>query len=136
MTKASPSIIIIQNMKTLESFRKVGYKVDIQHIRNYKVAYLTIEGKLVVKTIQQTHANAMTPIVGGCIELAELMAKGGRTEVIVTDVEIGIEYFAFAMCHEVGNYCKHTGIQTCLDRIVELMKQDVVEGNAKSKFVD
>lgn len=110
-------------MKTIAELQNAGYNVTIRHVRNHKVAYLNIEGKLIVKTFQDTHENAMRTVVGGNIELVELLASGGRTEMTVKDKNSGKEYSAFAMCHKNDNYDKKFGVTLCLKRISVLMEK-------------
>ena len=108
-------------MKTLKELENAGYVVDIRHVRNYKVAFLTIEGKLIVKTFQDTLENATRDIVGAAPELIELLPCGGRTEMTVKDKGSGKEFTAFAMCHKNDNYDKKFGVTLCLKRIGVLM---------------
>jgi hypothetical protein len=118
-------------MKNLNLFKASGYAVKIVHNRQYKVAYVEpITGKLVVKVIVND-TQSMTP--GGlnppdwkrpndepmCV--SQLLAKGGVTEVTVTDPETGTDFYAKATCREDENYSRATGVDKCLCRIYDLM---------------
>jgi hypothetical protein len=117
-------------MKNLNQFKASGYTVKIVHNRRYKVAYIEpITNKLIVKVIVND-TQSMTP--GGlnpdwkwpnnepmCI--SQLLAKGGVTEVTVTDPETKTDFYAKAVCREDENYSKAFGVDKCLCRIYDLM---------------
>lgn len=107
--------------KTIAEFRKAGYKVHVNHIRNWRIAYVEPRNnKLVTKTVPNT-AHVMNNDDGDNFVLFSLEPKGGRTEVIVTDPTSGIDIYADSTCHSEVNYDKKRGVETCLKRIVDLI---------------
>ena len=103
---------------TLAEVIVAGYRVDIKHRRRVKMATKDLStGKLLVKTsLKEKHELSFD-----LFSYNELLAKGGVTEVTVTDPEFGLEFFASATCRDDEEYCKKTGINKCLDRIIGLM---------------
>jgi methenyltetrahydromethanopterin cyclohydrolase len=109
---------------TVADLRNTGYKVGITHNRVYKMAYTDFtSGKIVVKngvnpvsTLREANIDSNSDGV-----LYELLPKGGRTEVTVTDEVNKIDFMASATCREDENYDKRVGVSRCLDRIIGLM---------------
>lgn len=111
------------NVKTIKEFRKAGYKVHVDHRRLWKIAYIEPRNKsLVVKTVENTQgvmSRGGTPDENGV--LYQLLPKGGRTEVTVTDPATGLDFYAYADCRSDENYNKRTGVEKCLERVAELV---------------
>ena len=105
---------------TLTEVIAAGYRVDIKHRRRYRVAYIEAGSKkLKVETLLlEKWFVDIDPVPN---ELMELLSRGGVTEVTVTDPEFGLGFFASATCRDDEEYCKKSGIDKCLDRIIGLM---------------
>ncbi len=114
---------------SLNEFRNAGYSVNISHLRRYKVAYIPLHSsKLVVKTFFQPEH----PRVDPKLVMTELLPKGGKTEVRVTDKETGAEFFGYSICHPKDNFKKSEGINEALKRVTGLML--VMDGTDGFKF--
>jgi hypothetical protein len=50
-----------------------------------------------------------------------LRAKGGRTDVYITDPETKAEFYGFSRCHPDDNYDKRAGVNEALKRVAALM---------------
>ena len=116
---------------SLADFKAVGYDINIVHNRRYKVAYLEpITGKLVVKVIvndtQSMTPNGLNPDWTKKLEksdlcFSQLLAKGGVTEITITDPETKTDFYAKSICREDENYNKAYGVNKCLCRVFDLM---------------
>lgn len=100
---------------TLAELSAAGYYVDVRHVRRFDSAYVN-NNKLVVETIETS-----LPEMRGNTAGTALRAKGGKTEVWLTDPETSAEFYAYALCHPDDNYCKRDGINEALKRITSLM---------------
>lgn len=100
---------------SLNEIKLVGYTYEIQHFRNYEVAYKDRYNRLLVKKV-------VSPIDPNKFDdvITNVNPRGGRTRVTVVD-ETGREWTAEATCRDDDNYNKREGIARCLDRIVGLM---------------
>jgi hypothetical protein len=115
----------------LSDFRKASYGVKIVHNRKFKIAYVEpITGKLIVKIIYNDTLSMTSDGLNPdwnkkpkksefCF--SELLAKGGITEVTVTDPETKTDFYAKSICREDENYNKAVGVEKCLDRVYDLM---------------
>jgi hypothetical protein len=113
---------------TIVDLRKLGYKVKVSHYRNHKAAYVDYNGKIVVKNLLGLVRNAYGNDEG---TLVELLPKGGVTEVTVRDPDTNLDFFANSTCRDDECYKKKTGVETCLERIHNLML--VVDGKTDEK---
>jgi hypothetical protein len=115
----------------LTDFKAANYGIKIVHNRRYKVAYLEpITGKLIVKVIVND-TQSMTPngLNSNWVRkpnqsdlcFSQLLAKGGVTEITVTDPETKTDFYAKAICREDENYNKAYGVEKCLSRVFDLM---------------
>jgi hypothetical protein len=52
----------------------------------------------------------------------ELLPKGGKTLVTVTDPDTGLEFIGVTRCRDDDNYNKREGIERALNKIVDLMR--------------
>lgn len=100
---------------TLAELAAAGYSIDVKHVRLFDSAYVN-GGKLVVETLESTLPEMKDNSVG-----TALRAKGGRTDVYVTDPETKAEFYGYGKCHPEDNYSKRNGIDEALKRIVALM---------------
>jgi hypothetical protein len=100
---------------TLAELAAAGYSVDVRHVRLFDSAYVD-DNKLVVETIESTLPEMKGQTVG-----TVLRAKGGKTEVYVTDPETKAEFYGYGKCHPEDNYNKRDGINEALKRISALM---------------
>ena len=100
---------------TLAELAAAGYSIDVKHVRLFDSAYID-NNKLVVVTIESTLPEMNGPIYG-----MALRAKGGKTEVCVTDPETKAQFYGYGKCHPEDNYNKRDGINEALKRIAALM---------------
>lgn len=100
---------------TLAEFTAVGYVVDINHVRVFDTAEFE-RNKLRIGTMEAT-----LPEIKGNSYGTALRAKGGRTDVYVTDPETSAEFYGYAKCHPDDNYDKKEGIKEALKRVAALM---------------
>ena len=82
---------------TLSELKTAGYVVEVKHNRMHRVAYHDpVSGKLVVKNfIPPVHPLGVEPEN----VLTELLPKGGKTEVWVTDPETSAEFYEIGRAH-------------------------------------
>jgi hypothetical protein len=117
----------------LSTFRKAGYGVEIVHNRRFKVAYVEpITGKLIIKAIyNDTHSMTdkglntewkypKKPALDTFC-MSELLAKGGITEITVTDPGTKTDFYAKSICRDDENYNRAAGVEKCLSRVYDLM---------------
>lgn len=100
---------------TLAEIKEAGYVIDVRHIRLFDSAYVH-NNKLVVETIEST-----LPDMVGETSGTALRAKGGKTEIWVTDPKTSAEFYGFAKCHPDDNYNKRAGVNEALKRVAALM---------------
>ncbi len=100
---------------TLAELSAAGYSVEVRHVRIFDSVYVD-NNKLVVQTIESSLPEMKGQTVG-----TVLRAKGGKTEVYVTDPETQTEFYGYGLCHSDDNYCKRDGINEALKRISALM---------------
>jgi hypothetical protein len=107
---------------TLDELRKAGYVIDIRHNRLFRTARIRDNGTLEVKTFLRD-IPSMTVSVDDeeAINPTELLAKGGVTEIWVTDPETSAEFYGFAKCHPDDNYDKRAGVNESMKRVAALM---------------
>lgn len=114
---------------SLAELTAAGYVVNIVHNRRHKVAYMDpANGKLVVKIFTEPDHPPVEPRD----VLTELLPKGGKTEVWVTDPETSAEFYGYAICREDENYNRKDGVNRALSRIIGLML--VMDGKEGFKF--
>lgn len=101
---------------TLAELSAAGYSVDVRHIRLFDSAYVD-KDRIVLETIESTLPEMKGQTVG-----TVLRAKGGMTEVWVTDPKTSAEFYGFARCHPNDNYDKRIGIAEALKRVTGLMR--------------
>jgi len=117
---------------TLAELRKAGYVIDIKHNRLFKTARIRENGTLEVKTFLRDIPSMTVSLDDeAAINPTELLAKGGMTEVWVTDPETSAEFYGFAKCHPADNYDKRAGVNEALKRVAALML--VMDGTDGSK---
>lgn len=121
MNKESPTVAELVNL---------GYKVDVVHHRNYKIAHMGNNNKLVIKTVCHPRWFVETESISGDA-FYELLACGGVTEITITCPDTRLEFFGKATCHSEVKYNKKEGVKECLKRIVDLMR--VVEAGSPDK---
>lgn len=100
---------------TLAELVAAGYSIDVSHVRLFDTAYVDGD-KLVVATLE----SSLPEIRGNAFGTA-LRAKGGKTEVWVTDRETSAEFYGYGRCHPDDNYDKKAGVNEALKKIVALM---------------
>lgn len=100
---------------TLSELTAAGYAVDVRHVRLFDTAYVDGD-KVVVETLE-----ASLPEIEGHSFGTALRAKGGKTEVWVTDPATSAEFYGFAKCHPADNYDKKAGVREALKRVAALM---------------
>lgn len=105
---------------SLSEVKAAGYDVKINHVRLFKVAYIDdLSKKLVVKNVLKTYGEMRNDISENILN--ELLPKGGKTEVILTDTETNVEFYASTTCRNDENYSKSIGINKALERVIGLM---------------
>jgi hypothetical protein len=101
---------------TLADLRNAGYEVDIRHNRIIDYANV-VNGKLVIgkafMSVPEFRAFKGTN--------SALRARGGRTDVTVTDPETKLEFYGYGICCDGDNYNKKDGIDEALKRVTALM---------------
>jgi hypothetical protein len=100
---------------TLAELRDAGYSIDVRHVRLFDTAYVD-KGKVIVETLEGS-----LPETRGHTFGTALRAKGGKTEVWITDKETSAEFYGFARCHPDDNYDKKAGVNEALKRVAALM---------------
>ncbi len=100
---------------TLAELADAGYSIDVRHVRLFDTAYVD-RGKVVVETLEAS----LSEIRGHTFGTA-LRAKGGKTEVWVTDPATSAEFYGYGRCHPDDNYDKKAGVNEALKKIVALM---------------
>ena len=106
----------MNNKPTIHDLRKAGYKIKVTHSRRVRFATLT-RGKLIISV----ELMSLYDFNHNLILAKELLAKGGVTHMTIFDPETEAEFVAHATCRNDEAYCKLTGINKCLDRLVALM---------------
>jgi hypothetical protein len=124
------AVLKMRGIPTVAELIALGYKVDVTHFRNYKIANMGNNKKLVILTACHPRWFVETESLSG-IMFYELLACGGRTEITVTCPDSKLEFFGGATCRSDENFNKKEGVKECLKRIVDLMR--VVEAGSPDK---
>lgn len=111
---------------TLAELAKAGYSIDVKHVRLFDTAYVDRD-KVMIDTLESS-----LPEMAECTFESALRAKGGKTEIWVTDPTTSSEFYGFARCHPNDNYDKRTGVSEALKRVTALMM--VMDGKEDFNF--
>lgn len=103
-------------MNMLEKLRKDGYRVHINHFRNYDLyEILTDESLVRLDQIIPLFDVAVRDVPKVYRKYAR--AKGGRTEVKITTPD-GREFFSEAVCSNKENFNKKLSLKIAVGRIL------------------
>lgn len=107
---------------SLAELKAAGYHVNVEHNRLFKVARVRENGTLEVKTfLRDIPSMTVSSDDEDAFNPTELLPKGGKTEVWVTDPETSAEFYGYGRCHPDDNYDKKTGVLEALKKITGLM---------------
>lgn len=111
---------------TLEELRAAGYVIKIKHNRPTKFAYVDPKSKKIVVKVVVNDPNNNLDYPRFSLEfldpiVSELLPKGGKTEIWVTDPTTSAEFYGYSRCHSEDTYEKRIGINKAIERVVQLM---------------
>lgn len=99
---------------TVEEFRKVGYKIKVEHCRRYLVS----EQNVITRKI--SYYTVYVPLWEELPGFSQLLPKGGITKVTVITPD-NFEFNHESKCRNDENYNKKVGVNICLEKIYFLM---------------
>lgn len=109
------------NVPTLNELTEKGYKIEITHHRNFKIAYSEpITNKLIVRKVQRPIFEMDGDARSFGVIISELLPNGGKTEVKIIHPS-GYEFFAHTTCADTENYNNRRGVEIALKRAYQLM---------------
>lgn len=109
------------SLPTIEELRKNGWKCRVHHWRSVKRAVANTRLTR-LKIIKELVPAQLAKRVAKASGYNEILPKGGKTEVLITDSD-GNDYCAAAYCHsKKDGFSYKGGVEECLKKIIQANK--------------
>lgn len=106
------------SLPTVEGLRKNGWKCRVHHWRSVKRAVANTEHTR-LKITEELMPVQLAKRLSRTSGYNEILPKGGKTEVLITDKD-GNNYYAAAHCHsKKDGFSYKDGVKECFKKIIE-----------------